>query len=409
MKLITNMSIRFIAYLRKMSLLEFSFYIFLLSLSLVAVSATTSEAQVMTVSGAGDSIVDNMARQFDGMGARLSNAVVGIAVMLFAVDIVFTFGRAIISGAGFGDVTSRFVMRLGFVIVVLGFARTIDDIVPALITAALNIGRIASGGEAAIDPSVGGIMMDGVHYGAEAMKQISIWEPLSIFYILVGVLMVVVAAIIAAVLALVYAEFYVVAFAGMIVLGFAGLTGTKETAVLYMKSVLGQALKLVGFLITYSVMQEVTLSVLGSRSFSLGLENLLMAVGLQIILVVLIATIPSAMMALAGGITAGGASEMAAKVGSQATATAVGAGAGAAIGAGIGAAAGAGSALAGSTGGPLMQQAGSMLAGAGSGAGAGARKGANMALKTMAETSRPGIGRHAAKVMEKMTREKGNE
>lgn len=383
------------------------------SFLIVVFTSTGALAQTVpsagTISGSGDSIVDNMARQFDGMGTRLSDVVIGIAVMLFAVDIVFTFGRAIISGSGFGDVASRFVMRLGFVIVVLGFARLINDIVPALISAALNVGKIASGREAAVDPSVGGILMTGIDYGAKALEEISIWEPLSIFYILVALVMVVVAAIVAAVLVLVYAEFYVVSFAGMIVLGFAGLTGTKETAVLYMKSVLGQALKLVGFLITYSVMQEVSLSVLGSRSYAIGLDNALMAVGLQIILVVLIATIPSAMMALAGGITAGGASEMAVKVGSQATATAVGAGAGAAIGAGIGAAAGAGSAMAGSTGGPLMQQAGSMLAGAGSGAGAGARKGANMALKTMAETSRPGIGRHAAKVMEKMTREKGNE
>ncbi|ART99354.1 type IV secretion system protein [Yoonia vestfoldensis] len=357
---------------------------------------------------AADGIVDNMAIQFENMGARLADVVIGIAVMLFAVDIVFTFGRAIMSGSGFGDVTSRFVMRLGFVIIVLGFARTIDDIVPALINAALNIGRIASGSEAAPDPSVGGIMMTGIEYGARMLDEISIWEPLSVLYVIVALIVVCVAAIVAGVLVLVYMEFYVVAFGGMIVLGFGGLTGTKEIAVVYMKSVLGQALKLIGFLITFSIMQEITLSVLSSDS-NFSAMSALLAIALQIILLVLITTIPSAMMGLAGGISAGSASEMAGKIAGQAAVTAVAAGTGAAIGAGVGAAVGSASAAAGSMGGPLTQTAGSMISGAGSGAMSGTKKGASMVARAIGETSRPGVGRHTAKVIERALRSKDND
>lgn len=379
----------------------------IVAVCLLIVFATVGPAMAQGTVAA-DGIVDNMAIQFENMGARLADVVIGIAVMLFAVDIVFTFGRAIMSGSGFGDVTSRFVMRLGFVIIVLGFARTVDDIVPALINAALNIGRIASGSEAAPDPSVGGIMTTGIDYGWRMLKEMSIWEPLSVLYVIVALIVVCVSAIVAGVLVLVYMEFYVVAFGGMIVLGFGGLTGTKEIAILYMKSVLGQALKLIGFLVTFSIMQEITLAVLSSDS-TVNEMNVLLAIALQIILLVLITTIPSAMMGLAGGISAGGASEMAGKTASQAAITAVSAGTGAMIGAGVGAAVGAASAAAGSMGGPLTQTAGSMISGAGSGAMSGAKKGASMVAQAIGETSRPGVGRHTAKVMERALRSKGND
>lgn len=357
---------------------------------------------------AADGIVDNMAKQFESMGSRLADVVIGIAVMLFAVDIVFTFGRAIMSGAGFGDVTSRFVMRMGFLVIVLGFARMIDEIVPALIRAALNIGRIASGNEADIDPSVGGIMTTGIDYGSRMLDEVTLWEPLSVLYVLVALIVVCVAAVVAGVLVLVYMEFYVVAFGGMIVLGFGGLTGTKEIAVLYMKSVLGQALKLVGFLLTFSIMQEITLAVLSSDTLATNIGNALLAIALQIILLVLITTIPTAMMGLAGGISAGGGSEMLGRMASQAAVTTVSAGAGAAIGAGIGSAAGAASAASGSMGGPLSQTIASTFSGAGSGAMSGAQKGAGMVAKTLSQTSSSGVGRHTAKVMERALRSRGN-
>ncbi len=365
----------------------------LLALCAVAAVFVATDVAAQDVVETGDDIVTQLKLAVDTMGDRLSGIVIGILVMLLTVDIVLTFGRALISGSDLGDVVGPFVLRFAFVGLAWYFAQNAADIVQFLIETTLFIGEQARGSETVEEPSVGNIMRDGSNYAMAALGEVSVWKPGSIYNVLVAIIMVITSAIVAALLVLVYAEFYIVAFAGVIVLAFAGTSSTKDAAVTYLRTMLGQALKLLGFLITYALMQEITVAILGAGSVTLGFEQSMTAIMVQILLVILLASIPTAMQNLAGGVAVSGASDIAARTASQAMTTAGAAAVGGAAGSVVGAAAGGTGAAVGSMGASssVGQAAGSALKGAGSGALSGSAKGARMGAGVAAATN-PGSG-----------------
>ncbi|MDX8355387.1 type IV secretion system protein [Cognatiyoonia sp. IB215182] len=370
----------------------------------VATDATAQE-----VVETGDDIVTQLKLAVDTMGVRLSGIVIGILVTLLAVDIVLTFGRAVISGANLGEVVGPFVLRFAFVGVAWYFAQNAADIVQFLIETTLRIGQQVRGSETVEEPSVGNIMRDGSNYAMAALGEVSVWKPASIYNVMVAIIMVITSAIVAALLVLVYAEFYITAFAGLIVLAFAGTSSTKDAAVTYLRTMLGQALKLLGFLMTYAIMQEITVAILSADSVTLGFEQSMTAIMVQVLLVILLATIPTAMQNLAGGAAVSGASDGAARIASQATTTAGAAAVGAATGSVVGAAAGGTGAAIGSmrASASIGQAAGSVLKGAGSGTVSGSLKGARMGAGAAAATN-PGsrygnsVSRNTAAMIERL-------
>ena len=364
--------------------------------------ATSLQAQDLT---AGDGIVERIQGVVSQMGDRLSGIVIGLLFTLLAADIVLTFGRAVISGAELKDVVSRFVFRLLFVMGAMFFAQNVTAFVDAFINAALSLGATAVGREAPLDPSVSGILGDGVDYALKMVGETSIYQPASWLFVLVALIVLVSAALVAGILLLVYVEFYLIAFSGMVVLSLAGLSSTKEAAVVYVRTVIGQALKLLGFLITFAFMNELTLGVLSEGAgYAVSLGQAITAAMLQVLMLVLLSSIPSAMQALAGGISSGGASDMVAKMGASATIAAVSAGAGAAAGATAGAALGGAGGLAGG-GGTLGGTIASTAKGIGSGMKGGASAGLGKGARLAQSTSGTGVGRSTAALLHKLSGE----
>ena len=104
-------------------------------------------------SAVGDGIVDQLKLAVDTMGDRLAGIVIGILVTLLVVDIVLTFGRAVISDSNLGDVVGPFILRFAFVGLAWFFAQNAADMVQFLIETTLRIGQQARGTEAHCQPS----------------------------------------------------------------------------------------------------------------------------------------------------------------------------------------------------------------------------------------------------------------
>ena len=145
-------------------------------------------APVSVPGGAGNGIIDEfrnlLTRLADTVGLRARQ----LLLFLFTVDIVLTIGKATMAGSSFADLLSRFIYRLLFVAFVLFITRYASDIVDMVTNAAITLANDASEGGEAIDPSVSGIIGDGATRAFELLGRLSIWEPLSIFYVLAAVL-----------------------------------------------------------------------------------------------------------------------------------------------------------------------------------------------------------------------------
>ena len=310
------------------SCLFFSSAIFFLALALVLPEVAGAQpappvgppspgqlpAPVSVPSGTGNGIID----EFRGLLTRLSYTMGlrarQLLLFLFTVDIVLTIGRATLANENFSDLLSRFIYRLLFVGFAFFITRYASEIVDMVTDAAVALANDASEGGRAIDPSVSGIIGDGATRAFELLGRLSIWEPLSVFYILAAVLTLVITAVQVGMIVTVYAELYIVALAGMIVLGFGGLEVAKDSAVTYVKTIIGKGLNLMTLLIIFTLVTTVVVEISDRPSSTYGAENVIN------VLILLMLSVPASVEGLAGGI---GSSMAARLVGTAIAGTAI--------------------------------------------------------------------------------------
>ncbi len=267
-------------------------------------------APVSVPGGAGNGIIDEfrnlLTRLADTVGLRARQ----LLLFLFTVDIVLTIGKATMAGSSFADLLSRFIYRLLFVAFVLFITRYASDIVDMVTNAAITLANDASEGGEAIDPSVSGIIGDGATRAFELLGRLSIWEPLSIFYVLAAVLTLVITAVQVGMVVTIYAELYIVALAGMIVLGFGGLEIAKDSAITYVKTIIGKGLNLMTLLIIFTLVTTVVLEISDRPGSTYGAENVINVLILQIVAILLMLSVPASVEGLAGGIGSSMAARM---------------------------------------------------------------------------------------------------
>ena len=293
--------------------------------------------------------------------------------LLFAIDLVISIGRGIHMQEDLGAMMSRFVFRLGFVTIISLFIGHASEFVDWIAAVAVTLGQEASGREAVSSLSISAIFGQGWQFAGEMIGEIKFWKPLSIFYIVTAFFILLITGIMMALLLTVHIEMFVVALGGLIVLGFAGLETTKDSATAYFKTLIGKGFKLMGLLMIFAMMNKITIEVAGAGTYSLGLELVLTIMILQLVTVVLMLTVPSSLENLAGGIGASRAAEVIAGV---AVAFAAAPLAKAAIGASVGGAAGGIGGMVSGVRGAVGGGAGAMVAGALKGAGGGAMQSA---------------------------------
>lgn len=302
------------------------------ALSVLLVTQTASAA--IDKSGVLDTVADRFMTESATWGATITGYASWLFWLLVTISMVWTFGMMALRKADLGDFFAelvRFTIFTGFFWWLLtngpNFAM---DIINSL----RDIGA-AAGATRTLTPSAPiDIAFDIIAKAAESYSVLNPIDNLAIFFTTLAILacMGVVAANV--LLALVTA--WVVAYAGIFVLGFGGSRWTSDIAINYFRAVAGIALKLM----TMTLLIGVAVSVMDGFHADLQkgapMRELLVIFVVSLVLVVLIHSIPNV---IAGLIPGGG---QAASSGSSFSAGAI---AGAAVGAGAAVASG-GAALA---------------------------------------------------------------
>ncbi|HGN8621724.1 TPA: P-type conjugative transfer protein TrbL, partial [Pseudomonas aeruginosa] len=286
-----------------------------------------------------DGVLDEVATRFlnesSAWGGKITEYATWLFWTLVVISMVWTFGMMALRKADIGEFFAEFVkftITTGFFwwLLVNG-----PDFAMSIIDSLRTIGAQASGLPRELTPSRPiDIAFDII---AKAAKSYSITSPidnLSIFITTLAILACM--GVVAANVLLVLVTAWVMAYAGIFVLGFGGSRWTSDIAINYFRSVAGIALKLM----TMTLLIGIAVSIIDGYHADLQegapMRELLVIFVVSMVLVILIHSIPNI---VAGLIPGGGA---AASAGSSFSAGAL---AGAAVGAGAAVASG-GAALA---------------------------------------------------------------
>lgn len=327
------------------------------AVGLLVALADPAFAQPSGAGGALDNAIENMANTLDRIGDTLGQRAQQILLGFLLIEFVWRGGKWAIQGQGLDEFAQPMVYTIGIVSLVWLFATIVPEIVDWLAATAVDIAGSVDG-SSVITPS--DLVRDGFSRSTSWLGEMRLRQPSTYFYMIAAVVAIIVLAIQVAMIVVIYAELYLVGLAGIITLGFAGLSETRQIATSYVLMLVGKGFRLMGLLIIINATQEITLTL--ARADGTGPESVMAVLLLQIVSVILILTLPSTLERLIAG-AAGGSSvseAVGAKVGSTAT-TAATAGVAATGGALVGGAAGALAAK----GSGAMSMASSMARGAG--------------------------------------------
>ncbi len=308
-----------------------------LFLSILLISQTASAA--IETSGVLDEVANRFLNESSAWAVKITEYATWLFWLLVTISMVWTFGMMALRKADIGEFFAelvKFTITTGFFWWLLtngpSFAMSIID-------SLRTIGAQASGLPRELTPSRPiDIAFDIL---VKAGKSYSITSPidnLSIFLTSLAILACM--AVVAANVLLALVNAWVLAYAGIFVLGFGGSRWTSDIAINYFRSVTGIALKLM----TMTLLIGVAVSIMDGYHADLAegapMRELLVIFVVALVLVVLIHSIPNM---IAGLIPGGGA---AASAGSSFSAGAL---AGAAVGAGAAVATGGAALAAGGT------------------------------------------------------------
>ncbi|WP_286011939.1 P-type conjugative transfer protein TrbL [Enterobacter asburiae] len=302
-------------------------------LSVLLVSQTAS-AQI-DQSGVLDEVADRFLSESSTWGATITTYATWLFWTLATISMVWTFGILALRKADIGDFFAelvRFTIFTGFFWWLLDNGpRFAMDIVNSL----RDIGAAAGGVTRTLTPSTPlDIAFDIIVKAGESYSILHPIDNLAIFLITLAILACM--AVVAANVLLALVTAWVVAYAGIFVLGFGGSRWTSDIAINYFRAVAGIALKLMTMTLLIGVAMSVMDGFHADLQEGAPMRELLVIFVVALVLVILIHSIPNV---IAGLIPGGG---QAASSGSSFSAGAI---AGAAVGAGAAVASG-GAALA---------------------------------------------------------------
>lgn len=292
-------------------------------------------------------VLNQVSDRFLAESATWANTIQQYATWLFwtlvLISMVWTFGMMALRKADISEFFAEFVkftVTTGFFWWLLSNGPSFAiDIINSLRT----VGAQASGLPRELNPSTPiDIAFDILAKAANSYSLTAPIDNLSIF--ITSLLILVCLAVVAANVLLALVTGWVIAYAGIFVLGFGGSRWTSEIAINYFRGVIGIALKMM----TITLLVGIAVSIIDGYHMALAdkapMKELLVILVVSVVLVVLVNSIPNV---IAGLIPGGGAA----------------ASAGSSFGAGalVGAAAGAGAAVA--TGGAALGAAGTQALG----------------------------------------------
>lgn len=263
-------------------------------------------SQTAAAAAGTDGVLNQVTNEFMQASTNWAQVITTYATWLFwtlaTMSLVWTFGFMAMRKADMGEFFAefiRFVLFTGFYLWLLrngpGFAM---DIVRSLMT----IGSKA-GGVDELNPSTP--ISIGFEIVAKAAKSVSIFKPGdSLAIVLVCLIILLCLAAVAANVLMVLVTAWIMAYAGMFVLGFGGSRWTSDIAIGYFRAVAGIAMKLLAMTLMIGIATSVMDGLLKKIDGSASIEQLLVPCVVSFVLAMLIHTLPNI---IAGLIPGGGA------------------------------------------------------------------------------------------------------
>lgn len=192
-------------------------------------------------------VLDNVLSRYQAAASTWQAVIAARATWLFwvlaTISMVWTFGMMALRKADIGEFFAEFIRFT----VTTGFFWWLLSNGPAMATGIMNslrtIAANASGNPTTLTPS--GIVDIGFDIFFKVLDQSSVWSPVdSAAGILISVVVLVILALVAVNMLILLVSGWILAYAGIFILGFGGAKWTSEMAIGYFKSVLGVALQL---------------------------------------------------------------------------------------------------------------------------------------------------------------------
>jgi type IV secretion system protein TrbL len=338
-------------------------------------------------------VLDNVLVRYQTAASTWSSVISARASWLFwtlaIISMVWTFGMMALRKADIGEFFAEFIRFT----VTTGFFWWLLSNGPGFATSIMNgmrqMAAIASGNPMTLTPS--GIVDIGFAIFFKVINQSSVWSPIdSVFGIFVAGIILVLLALVAVNMLILLICGWILAYAGIIFLGFGGSKWTSEMAIGYFKTVLGLAIQLMTMILLVGIGKSFVDQYYNAMSAGLSYKELGVMLIVAVVLLDLVTKVPPmigaisgcSLQALGGGFGAGSALAAGA-AGAAAIATA-----GAALAAGTTSMAGGAKALmaafssanASESGGGGGSGIGDLMAAAGGGGGSGGDSGGDSPL-----------------------------
>lgn len=271
----------------------------LMCLLLVSISV---QAAIPSINNAG--LFDNILDRFATIAAGWGDKMIGYASWLFwsltLLSMVWTYGLMALKKA---DIQEFFAETILF-FAVTGFFLWILRNGPAMSMSIINtlrqIAANASGLSNNISPS--GIVDIGFDIASKVIDMSSIWSPASsIIGLATAAIILVILALVSINLLLVLISAWLLAYAGVFLLGFGGGRWTQDIAIQYYKTVLNIALQTFTMILIVGVGRSFIDEFYAVIGTDIALKELLVMLVVSIILLVLTNKLPPLIAGIAGG------------------------------------------------------------------------------------------------------------
>ena len=263
-------------------------------------------------------VLDNVLVRYQTAASTWSSVISARASWLFwtlaIISMVWTFGMMALRKADIGEFFAEFIRFT----VTTGFFWWLLSNGPGFATSIMNgmrqMAANASGNPMTLTPS--GIVDIGFAIFFKVINQSSVWSPIdSVFGIFVAGIILVLLALVAVNMLILLICGWILAYAGIIFLGFGGSKWTSEMAIAYFKTVLGLAIQLMTMVLLVGIGKSFVDQYYNAMSAGLSYKELGVMLIVAVVLLDLITKVPPmigaisgcSLQALGGGFGAGSA------------------------------------------------------------------------------------------------------
>lgn len=249
-------------------------------------------------------VLDTVLSQYQAAASTWGSVISARATWLFwvlaTISMVWTFGMMALRKADIAEFFAefiRFTVTTGFFWWLLSNGPVMaTGIMDSLRTIASN----ASGNPTTLTPS--GIVDIGFDIFFKVLDQSSVWSPVdSACGILISAVVLVVLALVAVNMLILLVSGWILAYAGIFILGFGGAKWTSEMAIGYFKSVLGVALQLMTMVLLVGIGKSFVDQYYAGMSAGISLKELGVMLIVAVVLLALVNKVPPLIGALSGG------------------------------------------------------------------------------------------------------------